>query len=248
MNALSEKAVPAACGVPDSWKKSYRAEFEALACAEDFPCIYVKQAYEKGYIDFHFMEDCQSEVERLKAFEAFKHYVGNVLATPDERVAAMKILLIVVNTDGVAGGHEQISWDLLNDFVRRDEIPWPEHLTRNPDDQDWAYCFQGQRLFVNLSSPEHLLRRSRNLGSRLVLVMQLRDGIDCIAPPNAKGDVIRQFIRQRINTYDQVPVSADLATHGQGQNRDWKQFWLGDREAVLEGTCPFHMPDNTAKA
>lgn len=247
MNTQNGNALSATYGTSGSWKDAYRLEFEALACADEFPCIYVKQAYDKDYISFHFMEDASSEIERLKAFEALKGYVSEVLATPDDRVAAMKILLIVVNSNDIAGIHEKVSWELLNDFVRRDDIPWPEHLTQNPEDEDWAYCFQGQRIFVNISSPEHLLRRSRNIGSQLVLVMQLRDGIDCIAPPNAKGDVIRSFIRQRINTYDAVPVSPDLATHGQGQNRDWKQFWLGDREVVMEGKCPFHKPDNTPR-
>lgn len=232
----------AASPAENNWRTDYQAEFERLACADEYPCIYVKQAYEKNHLTFHYVDDAFRATDRQQALEAFKHYVADVLATPEERTAAMKILLIVINSDHLEDSHEALAWDLLNEFVRHDDIPWPAHLTKDPEDADWAYCFQGQRIFVNISSPEHRLRRSRNLGRHLVLVLQLRDGIDCIAPPDSKGDVIRSFIRKRIDAYDTVPVAPDLATHGQGENRDWKQFWLGDRETVMQGKCPFHVP------
>jgi FPC/CPF motif-containing protein YcgG len=241
MSTPAAKPCPSVSSKTD-WRVDYLAEFKALACADEYPCIYVKQAFEKDHLSFHFVDDAHCPTDREQAFEAFRSYVADVLATPEERTAAMKILLIVINSESLAESHEALAWELLNDFTRRDDIAWPAHLPRDPDEADWAYCFQGQRIFVNISSPEHQLRRSRNLGRHLVLVLQLRDGIDCIAPPDSKGDVIRNFIRKRIDAYDAVPVSPDLATHGQGENRDWKQFWLGDRETVMQGKCPFHAP------
>lgn len=222
----------------EDWHQEYLSQFKQIACAADFPCMYIGPAFEKGHIKFHFLKDPGSEVERMQSLLSFKQYVRNVLEEKNQRTAAMMILILVVHDEFIVTEHERCAWSLLDYFLKHDDVPWPERHTRNPDDADWAYCFQGQRIFVNISSPDHKKRLSRNLGRHLALVLQLRDGVDYIAPPDAKGDQIRGTIRSRIEKHDHIGVSPDLSTHGQGENRDWKQFWLGDREEVLQGKCP----------
>lgn len=220
------------------WRALYIKEFESIACADSYPCIYVKQAYQKGYLSFHFIDEPDNDHQCIDAFITLQKYTQSTLAIQNKRIAAMKIILFVIKADAIEGGHEQTAWELLRTFLDIDPCPWPKVYPDSPEDAYWAYCFAGQRFFVNISSPEHTLRKSRNLGRHLVLVMQLRDGIDYIAPANKQGNAIRKLIRKRIADYDLVPVSNHLATHGQGKNRDWKQFWLGDDDAKQKKSCP----------
>lgn len=224
----------------EAWKAEYVKEFESIGLARDFPCTFLRPAYQAGHIKFHFMGDPGDEAQRRAGYAAIRDYVQDVLATEDDGTAALKILLVVVNADAISGPHEDAAWSLLNDFAAMDPVPWPSEVPTDPNSESWAYCISGARLFVNISSPEHVKRRSRNLGRHLVLVVQLRDGVDFIAPPNEDGDAVRRSMRRRVAAYDTVPVSPDLATHGQGTNRDWKQFWLGDRTTTHEGQCPFN--------
>jgi FPC/CPF motif-containing protein YcgG len=130
-------------------------------------------------------------------------------------------------------------WRLLQALHEADAVRWPGEIPLDPDTPTWSFCFGGIPLFVNVNTPAHLRRHSRNLGNSVVLVIQPREAIDFVAAPDSSGDRHRNTIRHRIAGYDDVPPSPDLATYGSATNRDWKLYFLTDDEQGVQGSCPF---------
>ncbi len=155
-----------------------------------------------------------------EGFSAIEAFVQLVEATSRAQAAALKTLLLCVDCSELSAETEQKAvWHLLNGFLLRDESPWPGDIPNDPDDPEWAYCLFGKRAFITALTPSHKKRHSRNIGSHMVLLFQLRDGIEFVAPYNVKGDEVRDTIRQRIEAYDDVPLAPDMTTHGEGATR-----------------------------
>ena len=213
------------------------SEFTALVGRDAFPCPYATMALKHDSLLFSHLAWDGHPARPAELAGAVREYLALLVDEPPAK-AAMIVLVVFVDVPDVdgAGSLEPVAWEAVQALV---DIGSPA-AGGDPDDPAWALVFDGVPLFVNISSPEHRLRRSRNLGNRLALVIQPRDGIDFVAPANERGDRIRESVRRRIDAYDAIPRSPDLSTHGRDDNRDWKQYWLVDDPAGRQGTCPLH--------
>lgn len=226
------------------WKKEAVTDVRERILHKDYPCVFTRAGYDKNHLMFTFIEYPFNGDMVKRAFNAIEKFIALIGRTEGKQAAALKTLMLCVDCTNLAFNDEpKVVWHLLNEFLRLDDSEWPKGIPKDPDNPEWAYCLLGKRAFITVLSPSHKKRHSRNIGSHMVLLFQLRDGIEHVAPYNAKGDDVREVIRQRIEAYDVVPLAPDMTTHGEGGNKDWTQYWLGDGMDTFQGKCPLHQKD-----
>ena len=98
-------------------------------------------------------------------------------------------------------------------------------------------CYMGTQIFVNVSHPNHINRRSRNLCNALVLVINPRERFDMVAGNNEKGLLIREKIRSNIDMYDEISRTP-LLGHYQSGELEWPQYMLPDDNESAPLQCP----------
>lgn len=125
-------------------------------------------------------------------------------------------------------------------LLDEDQRPWPSHVSKDPADRTWTMCFHGCELFVNVSHPAHVLRRSRNMGAGLAFIINPRKIFDIAAPANQQGSAITAKIRQNIDTYDDVAHSGLLGSYVLGEAQ-WQQYMIPDNNEDAPLECPLHF-------
>jgi FPC/CPF motif-containing protein YcgG len=134
-------------------------------------------------------------------------------------------------------------WQVLQLLHERDSYP---AMDRPPDDPLWEFSFERCEMFVVGASPTYRLRRSRNLGSGMVLIFQPRSLFTDPATSKPIAVEIRRRIHSRMLAYDGMAVHPDIGFYGKPINREWKQYALPDDNEPETGTCPFHVRAGTA--
>ena len=115
--------------------------------------------------------------------------------------------------------------DHLTDLAAAD---WPAAAPRDRRDPRWSLWVGGVELFVNVSSPGHGPRRSRNLGRTMTLLVQWRGAFD----DYPAGHPVRRTIRRRVEAYDGIPPHPALGAFGEEDNHEVDQYYLGPANAV----------------
>lgn len=137
---------------------------------------------------------------------------------------------------------QQFAWQRLQFLHDCDTHAWPEHVPENPHDNAWSFCFGGVELFVNISCPEHSRLRSRNLGKRVVFIINPRPHFDILASQrDPKGIKIREKIRNRVCNYNNGYVPPELGFYGDENSLEWKQYQLNEPSALNLAHCPLHI-------
>lgn len=101
------------------------------------------------------------------------------------------------------------------------------------------------QLFVNISSPHHVARRSRSLGRHLALVINPRERFDVFAGDTLSGRNTRSKIRHRIEPFDRMPHAPQLGWFGTG-SLEWSQYGLPDDNFTVPTRCPFEHRSTSA--
>lgn len=136
--------------------------------------------------------------------------------------------------------YHAIGWRVLQYWHDIDPGGWPDTVTRDPDAPFWSMCFAGTQIFVNMSSPAHAVRRSRNLGPAFTLVINPRERFDAVAGDTPQGRRMRAHIRERIEAYDGLPHSPLLGSYEAGEI-EWWQYGLGETNEPPARGCPLRM-------
>ncbi len=206
----------------------------ATLSGKAFPCTFVGLALKQGLLQFAHVDPVNPECV-ANAHQYISAYLRDVRQAElvSTRVAASKVLLLDVEvpSNATAADVRAIGWELLADLHSYDRAlgnAWPMEVPVDMSHPRWAYCLEETQLFVNMTSSTLGLRRSRNLGRPLVMVLQPTEGLHYIAPINAKGDRIRETIRGRVDVYDGLLRSPVLANSGEDHNSDASQFFLED--------------------
>jgi len=225
------------------WAADAYSGFKATVLDPGFPCTFGIVAQEKGMLRYAFAPSARAEADRLHIRAAITEYLEHLkgLSRTD---AAMALLVLFLHADGIAPSlesHQQEAWDLLQYLHDSDPAPWRSDIPTDPDHPLWSFCFAGSALFVNISSPAHQMRLSRNLGSALTLIIQPREGFDVVAPDTSKGRRTRAMIRQRLAEFDQVPPYPELGFYQDPRNREWKQYGIPDDDQPGPARCPLHV-------
>ncbi|GLZ38067.1 YqcI/YcgG family protein [Actinokineospora sp. NBRC 105648] len=226
---------------PD-WHLDALRDLESRLLDPGFPCVFAKNAARKKIVTMLFVEDTGSSgIRHLAAgladfVERSRDWDGRLDSAPP--------LVVAFAPDAVyartVGEYHSFGWRVLRSLHALDPRPWPAAISRDPDTDSWSMCFNGMALFVNMSSPAHHVRRSRNLGRHFVLVVNPRERFDVFAGDTPSGRKVRANIRARIGRYDGAPHAWQLGSYGTGA-LEWRQYGLVEENVERADRCPFRL-------
>ncbi len=206
----------------------------------DFPCLFSKNAFQKGLLRFVFVESADDQgIRELAAalgqyVELSRQWTGSLnTAYP----------LVVAFSQEIAGpqsleSYHEFGWQVLQRLHAVDPAPWPRNVGTDPNAPAWSMCFNGMPLFCNMSHPAHAARRSRNLGQHFLIIVNPRERFDVVAGDTPTGRKVRANIRARIACYDGMPHCPQLACYGAGA-LEWWQYSVSDENGERADKCPF---------
>jgi len=236
--AQSDLAAPAYAG-PD-WHRDVLADLaQSLTPPSDFPCTFSQNAFRRGLIRLIFVEGAgPAALTALRADLAA--YIAQARRW-DGQVNSAHPLVVAFSQAAVPptdlAGYHAFGWRILQDWHDNDPAPWPDDVARDPAVPFWSMCFDGMQLFVNMSAPAHVRRRSRNLGRHFLFIVNPRERFDVVAGETAEGARVRSVIRARAEAYDGLPHAPVLGKFLKGE-LEWRQYALPDDNESFPATCP----------
>lgn len=222
------------------WYRDVFADLAArLTPPSTFPCTFSQNAFSRGLVRFAFVEALDAKgLARLR--EDLASYIGEARAW-NGQVNAAHPLIVAFSHDAVPPGtleeHQAAGWRVLQDWLDHDPTSWPGEVSFEPTAPFWSMCHDGMQLFVNMSSPAHEKRQSRNLGRHFVFVVNPRERFDVVAGDTPDGRRVRKVIRDRAEAYDGMPHAPQLGLFEKGE-LEWVQYALPDTNAPAPAGCP----------
>jgi thioesterase domain-containing protein/FPC/CPF motif-containing protein YcgG len=225
------------------WAREAYDTFKTKVSDPRFPCTFGIVAQQRGTLLYSFARSLRAQADRLHIQSLIREYLSRLQRLTKEESS---FTLLVLFTDPQSlppdlDAHHQEVWDLLQYLHEEDSSPWAPGVSTDPDHPLWSFCLAGSPLFVNISSPAHRQRKSRNLGSALILIIQLREGFDLVAPNTPAGRRVRGIIRDRLEAFDELPIYSELGYYKDPRNREWKQYGIPDGPEPQMTRCPFRL-------
>jgi FPC/CPF motif-containing protein YcgG len=229
------------------WRRAAMDDLGRRLAHPEFPCIFARNAHRKHLIRFIFVDALDHRHLRDLA-ASLAAYVEECREW-DGRVNTANPLVVLFSNKAVSAKsvpefHDQ-GWRVLRRLHQLDPAPWPNGVATTTSHPDWSMCFAGMPLFVNMSTPAHRYRRSRNLGGSFAFVVNPRERFDALAGDTPRGRKTRATIRSRIDAFDDIPRSPALGTYGSGA-MEWPQYALCDDNTAVPGPCPFSPAADSA--
>ena len=218
-----------------SWGAASIAALRAKL-TDAFPCIYAATAQ----LTIALAETATDVVDLERIKLGLLAWIGRTRDAAPKDAARMVFVVILApgSQPKPEADYTLETWGILRYLRDHDPWPWPAAVPTNPAHPLWSFCFGGEPIFINASSPAHVRRHSRDLGPGLVLVIQTRAGIDLLVPPGSAGDEIRRHIRARTHAFDDAPALPMFGPSGRVNDRDWKIICLPDDAGPIPVRCP----------
>jgi len=221
---------------PPAWLREAYETFREIVLHPGYPCHFGTIAERQGDLYYAFVEGGR-DLSHLPA--TLERFARASRARPGRR----NNLAVFFAPEPAPLSHEEhqaFFWETLQYLHDHDpqEERNGEHL--DPDDPLWAFPFAGDRFFVVGAAPSYAARRSRNLGTGMVMLFQPRDVFDDAVSGKPLGHAARQFVRDRLLRWDGIAPHPELGVYGDPATREWKQYFLPDDARPVEGVCPFH--------
>ncbi len=224
-----------------SWEGQAFQSFAAVVSNKEtpFPCTLGVAGLAANQLRFHFVDhDPRSDAAARQVAAALQTFV-----TCARSFGKNTSLVVMFRESGDHGieAYEATFWHLLSKLHQMDARPWPVDIPRDADQPRWEFSFAGEPIFVVCNSPSHKRRASRH-SSHFMLTFQPRwvfDGVIGEGAPNSER--IKLEIRRRLHEFDALPPSPDLGAFGDAENREWKQYFLGEDNNPRTESCPFHQ-------
>lgn len=223
-----------------AWKQTAWDEIEQKITNPDFPCIFSLKAWKTQSLYLVFCQKGRANNSYEDFITGLQEYSAFIQNTPaSERLFNP---LLVIFSPEFNDGRSQLAhgWEALNFAHYHDKHPWPESVSQDPNDPSWSFSFSGIEYFINMSSPEHIQLKNRNLGSCLVFVINARKNFDLVASGQTPaGQATRMRIRERVAAYNHGFKPVELDAYGNADNVEWKQYQLSEPQVPRPATCPF---------
>lgn len=228
---------------PGDWRRGVYDDLAArLSPPSEFPCVYSQNAFRRGLIRTALV-DQPGKAGLRAAGEDIAAYLADCRHWDGQVNSAKPLLIAFSPTVARFDSLEQyraFGWRALQFWHDHDDTPWPEEVSPVPEQPFWSFCYRGTQLFVNMSTPLHARRKSRNLGRCFILVVNPRERFDVVAGDTPEGRRIRALIRARATAYDGLPHSPLLGSYQKGE-LEWVQYFLPDGNDTPPGRCPFRV-------
>lgn len=211
---------------------------EALLSTESpFPCTFAVAAAKKRTLRFGFVDD----LDDRSTWSSLTSVISDYLRT--YRSISKDTSLVVFfrpqrEVRPIERYHASF-WEVMQYLHENDPEHWPDEVPKDPDHPMWEFSYGGTSIFVVCNTPAHTRRRSR-YSPGFVITFQPRWVFEGLEPDSTRGIAARKVIRKRLRAFDGTPPSAALGNYGDPDNREWRQYFLPDRNADAELGCPFH--------
>lgn len=234
-----------------AWAKTSLAAFRETILNPAFPCMFASSSERRGQLAYAFADTAVADRDVDHIGRAITAWLESLRCLPQNE-ADYHVLVIFTKPakDRSLANYAADAQALLTALHHRDSEPWPRDLPTDEDDPRWSFAFAGTALFANISTPANHIRRSRNVGPSLALVISPRDVFDRVAGPDEKGRRIRANIRRRTTDFDGGLPSAPWGTVAYGEGgvgMERKQYILpDDNDHPIDLTitmCPHHRGD-----
>ncbi|MEV7652491.1 MULTISPECIES: YqcI/YcgG family protein [Micrococcaceae] len=204
--------------------KSLLSEFHDVVAKPHFPCFFAAAAFKNDELLFG-VGDISKGLDVV--IDLFDAVVDRIREDIDQTV----VLWLTGSAASTLDDDRALASRILKHLLTSDPTPWPDGHTMDPTDPTWDFWYKGVDFFVNVSTPHHKLRKSRNLGSAFTLVVQSRTSFDRLGDGASRA---RTKIRERIGKHDLIDRSPALGEHGAHPEID--QFFLDDsNDSNVEG-------------
>ena len=233
------------------WARDSLASFLAAVTTEErggFPCTFARGTIKRKSLYFAFADNPDCPRGRAEIRASLVAYLERWKTLPKAEEHLHVFLVFFAPEAGAPdlARHHAAFWNIMKDWQREDPSPWPADTPTDPDAPYWSMCYAGVQLFVNVSSPAHRNRLSRNLGRSLILVTQPRQSFDIVAGADKSGNRLRAEIRRRVDQFDRIPAASCLGTYSKGE-LEWPQYAIQDKveddARILAAGCPItHSP------
>lgn len=213
--------------------------------ATPFPCLFAKKAFACGMVKFLSVPYLPHKKQYDLAIfsEKLKYYLQSTLTWDGKFQTAYPLLVIFEPMgDKTTNEYQDLFVQSLQYLIDHDDKPWIGEIPKDANKEYWTMCFCGVEIFINVSHPNHLLRKSRNLCDTLVLVINPRQRFDIFAGDNPAGYAIRNQIRDNIDKYDEIPRSPLLGHYLLGE-LEWPQYMLPETNSEQPMQCPLKFLD-----
>lgn len=234
-------------GLPDKFRWGQSAISHILSKFENeagprtaFLCVFARNTVKRGNLRFLLIpyEPENSRYELGLLASGLRTYIDqiNIDALDVNHNRSLLVLFEPVATLTTTDQFKHIFIEAMQFLLDEDQRPWPSHVSKDPAQRTWTMCFHGCELFVNISHPAHVLRRSRNMGAGLAFIINPRKIFDIAAPANQQGRAITAKIRQNIDTYDDVAHSRLLGSYVLGEAQ-WQQYMIPDKNGDVRSSA-----------
>lgn len=201
----------------------------------NFPCLFAKKAYKKGSIRILF---CYKKEDFYQGLIAFTNFITQ---SPQDDIYLAPLVVFFSNKICENVSQFETAWMLLNWIHKQDKTPWPHNISTDPNNSNWAFCFNSVPLFINISSAEYQILKSRNLGKYLCFVINPMSNFNYVASLSTRsGRLIREQIRTRVELYNNYKAPEVLGFYGDENNLEWKQYQLPEVGMPFPKECPFN--------
>lgn len=223
-----------------AWHREVHDDLAArLTPPSAFPCTFSQNAFRRGLLRFAFVETLDKP-----GLAALREDLGAYVREArewDGQVNTASPLIVAFSHAAIAPGplaaQQQAGWKVLQDWIDHDPAPWPADVAPDPTAPYWSLCHDGMQLFVNMSSPAHQKRKSRNLGRHFLFVVNPRTRFDVVAGDTPEGRRVRAVIRERAEAYDGMAHAPQLGLYQKGE-LEWVQYALPDENTPPPARCP----------
>jgi len=227
----------------ETWRQVAFGDLAArLNPPSTFPCTFSQNAFRRGLLQFSFVEAVDKQGLH-RAANDLRLYLEDCAGWDGRPVTAKPLVMIFSRNAAEFETIEQyqaFGWRVLQSLHDEDSSPWPEGVSTIPEEPFWSFCFAGVQLFVNMSSPAHAKRKSRNLGRHFTFVINPRERFDRVAGDTREGRKVRNNIRRRVRAYDGLEHSPLLGSFQKGEI-EWVQYGLPEENTVFPNACPFRF-------
>lgn len=158
----------------NTWQRAAYEDYVRILLDKQriFPCIYATKGYNGDEQRFVFADsDDLSTSKNIRALaQALSSYLPKSRALgPNTSL----VLLCKLNpTPRAIEEYHSEFWKLLDGVAQLDNVPWPSHIPKDVDTDNWCFCYNGQPFFSVVQTPAHQVRQSRHAPG-LTIVFQV---------------------------------------------------------------------------
>ncbi|RDI41897.1 YqcI/YcgG family protein [Falsibacillus pallidus] len=233
--------------VLEDWAREAFQSFQNMIADDEntYPCVPGRIGFLSNHLRYAFLGDPREEKTLLDAADVLKRY-----SQMSRETGKYASLLLFYKSPAELQRYsieefEDLFWSTLTSLSMKDQMPWPEGISKDPTHHTWEFCFHGEPYFSFCATPAHHLRRSRHFSSFL-MAFQPRWVFEQMNDSTQLGRNMKKMIRKRLASYDEAPTHPALKWYGQEDNHEWMQYFLREDESS-PSKCPFHNMMNANK-